>query len=97
VFREIGARTGPYDLAIVGIGAYEPRIIMQSSHATPEEAIGIARDLRAARALGMHWGTIMLTPEDPFEAPARFRRAALEQQYGEDNSITLPIGGAMAF
>jgi len=97
VFREIGARTGPYDLAIVGIGAYEPRIIMQSSHATPEEAIGIARDLRAAKALGMHWGTIMLTPEDPFEAPARFRRAALEQQYGEDNSITLPIGGAMAF
>ena len=37
VFREIGQRAGPFDLALVGIGAYEPRIIMQASHATPEE------------------------------------------------------------
>lgn len=97
VFREIGERTGPYNLALIGIGAYEPRVIMQSSHATPEEAIGIARDLRATKALGMHWGTIMLTPENPFEAPARFRQAALEQQFGEANAITLPIGGTLAF
>ena len=93
IFREIGIRTGPYDLAIVGIGAYEPRAIMQSSHATPEEAIGIARDIRAKAALGMHWGTIMLTPEDPFEAPQRFRSAALEQKFGETKAIILPIGG----
>ncbi|WP_162935602.1 MBL fold metallo-hydrolase [Tsuneonella amylolytica] len=97
VFREIGARAGPFDLAIVGIGAYEPRSIMQASHATPEEGIGIARDLRARAALGMHWGTITLTPEDPFEAPGRFRRAALEQQFGEANAWTLPIGGVRAF
>ncbi len=97
IFREIGARAGPFELAIVGIGAYEPRSIMQASHATPEEAIGIARDLRASAALGMHWGTVMLTPEDPFEAPERFRRAALEQQFGEANAWTLPIGGVRAF
>lgn len=97
VFGEIGRRAGPFDLAIVGIGAYEPRSILQASHATPEEAIDIARDLRARAALGMHWGTIMLTPEDPFEAPARFRRAALEQQFGEANAWTLPIGGVRAF
>ncbi len=97
VFREIGDRAGPFDLAIVGIGAYEPRSIMQASHATPEEAIGIARDLRASAAVGMHWGTVMLTPEDPFEAPERFRRAALEQQFGEANAWTLPIGGVRAF
>lgn len=97
VFAEIGDRAGPFDLAIVGIGAYEPRSIMQASHATPEEAIGIARDLRAKAALGMHWGTIMLTPENPFEAPDRFRRAALEQQFGEANAWTLPIGGVRAF
>ncbi len=97
VFSEIGERAGPFDLAIVGIGAYEPRSIMQASHATPEEAIGIARDLRARAALGMHWGTIMLTPEDPFEAADRFRRAALEQQFGEANAWTMPIGGVRAF
>lgn len=97
VFREIGQKAGPFDLAIVGIGAYEPRVIMQSSHATPEEAIGIARDLRASKALGMHWGTVMLTPEDPFEAPDRFRAAARDQQYGEGNALILPIGGVASF
>lgn len=34
----------------------------------------------------VHGGSIMLTLEEPFEAPVRFRQAALEQQYGEDNA-----------
>ena len=60
VFREIGQRAGPFDLALVGIGAYEPRIIMEASHATPEEGVMIARDIGARAAVGMHWGSIML-------------------------------------
>ena len=97
VFREIGQRAGPFDLSLVGIGAYEPRSIMQASHATPEEAVTIARDIRAKAAVGMHWGSIMLTPEDPFEAPARFKRAALEQQFGEDNAWVMQVGEVRAF
>ena len=97
VFREIGERAGPFDLALVGIGAYTPRAIMQASHATPEEAIGIARDIGAKAAVGMHWGSIMLTPEDPFEAPGRFKRAALEQQYGEDNAWVMQVGEVRGF
>ncbi|PKB25579.1 L-ascorbate metabolism protein UlaG (beta-lactamase superfamily) [Novosphingobium kunmingense] len=97
VFDEVGQAAGPFDLALIGIGAYEPRIIMEASHATPEEAIGIARQLKARRTIGMHWGSIMLTPEDPFEAPGRFRRAALEQQYGEDNAWILRVGESRAF
>ena len=97
VFREIGERAGPFDLALVGIGAYEPRAIMQASHATPEEAVGIARDIRAKAAVGMHWGSIMLTPEDPFEAPGRFKRAALEQQFGEDNAWVMQVGDVRGF
>ncbi len=97
VFREIGMRAGPFDLALVGIGAYEPRIIMQASHATPEEAIAIARDVGARTAVGMHWGSIMLTPEDPFEAPGRFRRAARDQHYGEANAGIMQIGEVRTF
>ncbi|MFO1256293.1 MAG: MBL fold metallo-hydrolase [Sphingomonadaceae bacterium] len=96
-FREIGERAGPFDLALVGIGAYTPRIIMESSHATPEEAVQIARDIGALAAVGMHWGSIMLTPEDPFEAPHRFRQAALEQQYGEDRAWIMQVGEVRAF
>ena len=97
VFREIGQRAGPFDLALVGIGAYEPRIIMEASHATPEEAVTIARDIGAKAAVGMHWGSIMLTPEDPFEAPARFRQAALEQQLGEANAWIMQVGEVRPF
>lgn len=97
VFREIGAQAGPFDLALIGIGAYEPRVIMEVSHANPEEAITIAREIRAKAAIGMHWGSIMLTPEDPFEAPERFRKAALEQQYGEANAWILRIGEVRSF
>lgn len=97
VFREIGNRAGPFDLALVGIGAYTPRVIMQASHATPEEAISIVRDIGAKTAVGMHWGSIMLTPEDPFEAPARFRQAAIEQQFGEANAWIMQVGEVRAF
>ena len=97
VFREIGKRAGPFDLALVGIGAYTPRAILQASHATPEEAVGIAREIGAKAAVGMHRGSIMLTPEDPFEAPGRFRRAAVEQQYGQDNAWVMQVGEVRGF
>ncbi|MCP5366985.1 MAG: MBL fold metallo-hydrolase [Hyphomicrobiales bacterium] len=97
VFDEIGARMGPFDLALVPIGAYEPRQIMRAVHATPEEAVAIARAVGARTAVAMHWGTIMLTPEDPFEAPGRFHRAAADQGYGVDNAWVLKIGESRAF
>lgn len=50
---------------MIGIGAYEPRDFMCSVHATPEEAVQIAKDIKATKTIGMHWGTIRLTPE-PF-------------------------------
>lgn len=92
VFDEIGKRKGPFDLALVPIGAYEPRKIMEPVHTNPEEAVQIARQVRARQAIGMHWGTIMLTPEDPFEAPLRFRQAAKDQGFGMDNAWVMKIG-----
>jgi len=92
VFTEIGERHGPFDLALISIGAYTPRDMMKAVHATPEEAVEIVRAVRARKAIGMHWGTIVLTPEDPFEAPVRFRQAAIDQGYGAENAMTLKIG-----
>ena len=56
VFDEIGPHYGPVDLALVPIGAYEPRKLMQASHCTPEEAVRIGRLFQAKQAIGMHWG-----------------------------------------
>jgi N-acyl-phosphatidylethanolamine-hydrolysing phospholipase D len=40
----------------------------------------------------MHWGTIRLTDEPPFEPPVRFRAAAAAAGYGADDAWLLRIG-----
>ena len=92
VFAENGKRHGPFDLALVAIGAYDPYSIMKASHTTPEDAVRLARDLRAQRVSAMHWGTLAITDEPPFEPPVRFRKAATDQGYGEDQTWVLAIG-----
>lgn len=60
---------GPFRLALLPIGAYEPRWFMQSNHMNPIEAVQAMQDLQASQALGHHWGTFQLTAE-PIEEPA---------------------------
>ena len=96
VFQEVGRRVAPFELALLPIGAYEPRLLMQGSHATPEEALRIGRELGARRVVGMHWGTIRLTDEPPFEPPERFRAAAPAAGYGPDDAWVLRVGETRA-
>ncbi|KAJ7230014.1 N-acyl-phosphatidylethanolamine-hydrolyzing phospholipase D [Mycena pura] len=70
-FAEIGARWGAFDLALIPIGAYAPRHYMSPIHCAPRDSVAIFRDVRARRALGMHWGAWVLTTEDVLEPPAR--------------------------
>jgi L-ascorbate metabolism protein UlaG (beta-lactamase superfamily) len=75
LFREIGRRCGPPDLALVPIGAYEPRWFMSEAHMNPAEAVLAHRDVGARRSIGMHWGTFQLTDEGR-EAPVRALESA---------------------
>lgn len=92
VFAHVGRRYGPFDLGLVPIGAYEPRSLMRAVHADPEEAVRIGVAMQAQRLVAMHWGTIRLTTEAPFEAPPRFLAAARLAGYADDGAWVMRIG-----
>lgn len=83
VFRDVQARHGRPDLAILPIGAYAPRWFMKNQHVDPAEAVRIMLDCGARQALGVHWGTFQLTDEArlaPVEAlAAELRRRGMAQ------------------
>jgi N-acyl-phosphatidylethanolamine-hydrolysing phospholipase D len=69
-FKEIGDAYGPFDLAALPIGSYTPRATTRAMHTSPEEALQAWLDLRAARFVGIHWGTFALAQE-PYDDPPR--------------------------
>jgi len=78
-FSEIGKRLGPFNVALLPIGAYEPRWFLAAMHMNPEEAVRVHQALRSNTSLAMHFGTFQLTDEAidaPLIALAEARRAA---------------------
>ena len=55
-FKEIGEKFDEFDLALIPIGAYDPRPETSSVHASPSDAVRIFQDIKAKKAIGMHWG-----------------------------------------
>ena len=76
VFRDLHGRYGAPDIALIPIGAYEPRWFMAPQHVAPDEAVKIFHDSGAPQALGFHWGTFQLTDE-PREEPVTLLQNAL--------------------
>ncbi|MEX2110339.1 MAG: MBL fold metallo-hydrolase [Gemmatimonadaceae bacterium] len=78
-FSTIAARCGPLDVAILPIGAYEPRWFMGSVHMNPEDCLlAIAQLVEGQNGtqlvmIGAHWGTFKLTDEPIDEPPIRTR------------------------
>ena len=99
-WAEIATRLGPPDIALLPIGAYDPRWIMAPVHMNPEEAVAAHQALRARHALGMHFGTFRLTDE-PIDEPATRLRAACAagavrnfDVLGFGESRAFPVGSA---
>jgi L-ascorbate metabolism protein UlaG (beta-lactamase superfamily) len=74
-FADVASRFGRFDLAVLPIGAYEPRWFMSRQHMDPAEAVQAQRDLHAAQSLGVHWGTFVLTDEPLDEPPKKLAEA----------------------
>ncbi|HEY1858369.1 MBL fold metallo-hydrolase [Acidocella sp.] len=94
-FADINARLGAPDLALLPIGAYEPRWFMGPVHMNPADAVMAFQDLQARRAVGMHYGTFQLTAEE-IDAPQRDLAAALHAAGIErERFVALDIGESL--
>jgi len=78
-FRDVRQRLGPIDLALLPIGAYEPRWFMRVVHMNPAEAVQAHLDLEASQSLAMHFGTFQLTAEG-IDEPVRDLTEALRSR-----------------
>jgi L-ascorbate metabolism protein UlaG (beta-lactamase superfamily) len=76
IFPAARRKHGDFRLAILPIGAYEPRWFMRDQHVNPAESVRIFEACGAERAIGHHWGTFQLTDE-AIEAPVRALHGAL--------------------
>jgi L-ascorbate metabolism protein UlaG (beta-lactamase superfamily) len=86
------SRRGPFRLAIIPIGAYEPRDFMKTNHINPEEAVRIFEMLKPARALGMHWGTFQLTFEAINDPPRRLEALKRARGIAAERFVATEVG-----
>ena len=78
-FAQIRTRLGAPDVALLPIGAYEPRWFMRDLHMNPEDAVRAHRDLQARVSVPIHYGTFRLTGEG-FEEPLEELTLALQAE-----------------
>ena len=97
VFADVRRRLGAPDVALIPIGAYEPRWFMAAQHVDPAEAVRIFRDVDAARALGIHWGTFQLTDEARDAPPQALAAALAEAEIDAARFVAAVPGGVYDF
>lgn len=89
--QDIAARFDSFDLAAIGIGAYQP-VWYRNSHVSPDEAVRIHRELRVRHSVGMHWGTFPMGQERIDQGPRDLATARAAQGVPEDAFFVLRHG-----
>ena len=90
--RQTPAKGGGFDIALIAVGAYEPRWFMKDQHVNPAEAVQIHKDLKAKRSVGVHWGTFELTDEPLDQPPKDLAAARVQANISGDDFFLLAIG-----
>ena len=92
MFKRIGKKQGPFDLAIIPIGTYGPRYFMLPMHVDPNQAVLIHKDVRSKKSIPVHWGTFQLSYEPFLEPPALLAEALKKNELHEDQFNSIKIG-----
>lgn len=93
-FRDIAGRHPDIDVAVLPIGAYEPRELNALVHTSPEEALQAFVDLGARHMLPVHWGTFRLSPEPVAEPMMRLHQAWDGTGLETTRLWAMPAGGS---
>jgi L-ascorbate metabolism protein UlaG (beta-lactamase superfamily) len=80
-FERIRERFGSPHLALLPIGAYEPRWFMSSVHMNPEDAVRAHRILGARTSIAIHHGTFQLADEGLDTPKTRLRECAPDDSF----------------
>jgi L-ascorbate metabolism protein UlaG (beta-lactamase superfamily) len=90
IFKEIKKQYGTPKIAILPIGAYEPRWFMKTAHLNPEDAVFAFIDLGKPKTLGMHFGVFKLADE-AYDGPVQELNAALAKLAPNDKEKFSPM------
>ena len=92
LFKKIGEKLGPFQLAMIPIGAYVPRYFMSSQHLDPAQAVLVHQDLRAQKSVPIHWATFQLSHEPFLEPPELLAETMKKFGLPKENFRGLKIG-----
>ena len=92
VYKENAKLYGGFDVALLSIGAFSPRIVMEGTHCVPADCLKMGLDLGAHTLAGLHWGTGPLGSDDFSEPPDRFRAAAKAAGIADQRIWIMRIG-----
>ncbi len=92
LFEDIFRRHGAPDIALLPIGAYEPRWFMKYAHMNPADAVEVHKILQARKSMGFHFGTFQMTNEG-IEDPVRDLNLALIHENIAQTDFIAPFPG----
>ncbi|MBO0840944.1 MAG: MBL fold metallo-hydrolase, partial [Sciscionella sp.] len=95
-FAEIGRRYPGIDVAMLPIGAYDPRWFMAAVHMDPADAVRALGDLGARRLASMHWGTWVLSREPVLQPLELVRKAWAATERPREDLWDLAVGETRA-
>ncbi|XP_065673755.1 N-acyl-phosphatidylethanolamine-hydrolyzing phospholipase D [Hydra vulgaris] len=92
VFQSIGRKYGPFHMAALPIGGYDPKSRNGYGNVTPEQAVQIHKDILAMCSLALSWGTFALSNEHYLEPPQRLNEELKKSGLSEMQFFLLKHG-----
>jgi L-ascorbate metabolism protein UlaG (beta-lactamase superfamily) len=95
VFEKAVAECGPFRVALLPIGSYEPRWFMRYAHMNPEDALHAWHALGEPDTMALHYETFPLTDEGLKEPACDLEEAKKRMQVPREKFRALGVGESL--